>query len=54
MQDYHVFVVLRQRGGQPTLVFDLDTLLPFPCPLEQYRREALLGSNGGLPPQYRR
>lgn len=53
--DYHVFAVLRQGGGQPALVFDLDcTLEPFPCTLEEYRQQVLLGSCRELPPQYRR
>lgn len=53
-QDYHVLVLARPTEG-PSWVLDLDcTLEPFPCTLQQYRQQALLGAGGGLPVQYRR
>ncbi|EFN57465.1 hypothetical protein CHLNCDRAFT_13094, partial [Chlorella variabilis] len=50
--DYHVLLVAQQEGGE-ALVFDLDTTLPFPCSLADYRRHALLGA-ANLPQHYRR
>lgn len=38
----------------PALVLDLDTSLPFPCPLEEYAREALMTDQGCLQPQFQR
>ena len=32
----------------------LCSTLPFPCPLEEYRRQALQPGRPSLPPQYRR
>lgn len=56
--DYHVFLVQHRMirdgdpggsggggasaGGTGALVWDLDTMLPFPCPLEDYARTTLL------------
>lgn len=38
-QDYHVFVIVQHQDK--TLVFDLDTTLPFPVPFSQYAKEAI-------------
>lgn len=37
--DYHV-ILLRQVEGR-CLVYDLDSILPFPCPFEQYSQQAV-------------
>jgi hypothetical protein len=36
--DYHVFAIVDEAGER--LALDLDTDLPFPCPLERYVRES--------------
>ncbi|XP_053322451.1 protein N-terminal glutamine amidohydrolase [Spea bombifrons] len=38
--DYHV-ILLHVTQGNPGLIYDLDSLLPFPCTCEMYIREAL-------------
>jgi len=39
--DYHVICALRCPGAESrTLIYDLDSSLPFGCPLEKYVDEA--------------
>ncbi|XP_040288541.1 protein N-terminal glutamine amidohydrolase [Bufo bufo] len=38
--DYHV-VLLHDRGDGRRFIYDLDTVLPFPCPCDTYIKEAL-------------
>ena len=38
-QDYHV--ILLRRMEDKCLIYDLDSILPFPCPFEQYTQQAL-------------
>ena len=44
LQDYHVIFLLRTAG--PTMVYDLDTTLPFPCKFTEYSTQALREDNG--------
>jgi len=37
--DYHVILV--RKTTTSSMVYDLDSILPFPCPLEQYTQQAL-------------
>lgn len=37
--DYHV--ILLRRMEDKCLIYDLDSILPFPCPFEQYTQQAL-------------
>uniref|UniRef100_A0A8C9F0J8 Protein N-terminal glutamine amidohydrolase n=1 Tax=Pavo cristatus TaxID=9049 RepID=A0A8C9F0J8_PAVCR len=37
--DYHV-ILLHVPGGEQNFIYDLDTVLPFPCPFEMYSAEA--------------
>ncbi|XP_030645274.1 protein N-terminal glutamine amidohydrolase isoform X2 [Chanos chanos] len=50
--DYHVILLHKDKGGQ-SYIYDLDTILPFPCPFDVYSREAFK-SNEYLKPMYRR
>jgi len=52
--DYHVIVV--EKRGSETLVWDQDSVLPFPCSFQQYQREALQGGHAelALPEAYQR
>ncbi|XP_039571335.1 protein N-terminal glutamine amidohydrolase isoform X2 [Passer montanus] len=38
-QDYHV-VLLHLSSGEQNFIYDLDTVLPFPCPFDVYSVEA--------------
>ncbi len=48
--DYHV--VLALQGERGVRVYDLDSLLPFPCPLDEYVRTTF-GAQSALPPALR-
>lgn len=38
--DYHVILICHQGGvGSSPTVFDMDSHLPFPCPLERYMND---------------
>ncbi|XP_061851922.1 protein N-terminal glutamine amidohydrolase isoform X2 [Colius striatus] len=37
--DYHV-ILLHVSGGEQNFIYDLDTVLPFPCPFDVYSAEA--------------
>ncbi|XP_066846820.1 protein N-terminal glutamine amidohydrolase isoform X2 [Anser cygnoides] len=37
--DYHV-ILLHVSSGEQNFIYDLDTVLPFPCPFDVYSREA--------------
>ncbi|XP_068521527.1 protein N-terminal glutamine amidohydrolase-like isoform X5 [Anas acuta] len=37
--DYHV-ILLHVSGGEQNFIYDLDTVLPFPCPFDVYSTEA--------------
>ncbi|CAL1588133.1 unnamed protein product [Knipowitschia caucasica] len=50
--DYHVVLVWSGPGVEP-LVFDLDSILDFPCTLQQFVRESLR-SDQQLLPQFHR
>jgi hypothetical protein len=67
--DYHVVVLevqpqqhqqqqerdKQQQAQQPAaLVWDLDTVLPFPCSFQQYAQQALQANSIVLAPQYER
>ncbi|KAL2080705.1 hypothetical protein ACEWY4_024498 [Coilia grayii] len=38
--DYHVILLHNWKKGE-SYIYDLDTVLPFPCPLSSYEEEAL-------------
>ena len=38
-QDYHV-ILLHVSSGDQNFIYDLDTVLPFPCPFDVYSVEA--------------
>ncbi|KAL2308683.1 hypothetical protein Nmel_001742 [Mimus melanotis] len=38
-QDYHV-ILLHVSSGEQNFIYDLDTVLPFPCPFDVYSVEA--------------
>ncbi|XP_012673954.1 protein N-terminal glutamine amidohydrolase isoform X2 [Clupea harengus] len=42
--DYHV--ILLHTGNRESYVYDLDTTLPFPCPLSLYEKEAFRSDHG--------
>ncbi|XP_077364294.1 protein N-terminal glutamine amidohydrolase [Festucalex cinctus] len=50
--DYHV-LLLHARPGREAAIYDLDSLLPFPCGLQLYAARALR-SERGLQPAYHR
>ncbi|XP_037120128.1 protein N-terminal glutamine amidohydrolase [Syngnathus acus] len=50
--DYHV-VLLHVRAGFEATVYDLDSVLPFPCDLKLYAARALR-TDGSLRPEYHR
>jgi len=52
--DYHVFVVQR-RQSPPSLIWDQDSILPLPCPGDEYALEAfMLGLTWAHPSKHRR
>ena len=46
--DYHVIALSQRTRDQTNLIWDLDTTLPFPCPLSEYIEKALPDIEGGL------
>ncbi|XP_005002664.3 protein N-terminal glutamine amidohydrolase isoform X2 [Cavia porcellus] len=50
--DYHVVLLHVSSGGQ-SFIYDLDTVLPFPCPFDTYVEEAFK-SDDDIHPQFRR
>ncbi|XP_074841723.1 protein N-terminal glutamine amidohydrolase isoform X2 [Carettochelys insculpta] len=50
--DYHV-VLLHVSSGDQNFIYDLDTVLPFPCPFHTYIEEAFK-SDDVLLPEFRR
>ncbi|XP_006137547.2 protein N-terminal glutamine amidohydrolase [Pelodiscus sinensis] len=50
--DYHV-VLLHLSSGDQNFIYDLDTVLPFPCPFDIYIEEAFK-SDDDLLPEFRR
>ncbi|KAM4689308.1 protein N-terminal glutamine amidohydrolase [Discoglossus pictus] len=50
--DYHV-LLLHVSGGDQNYIYDLDTVLPFPCSCDLYIREALK-SDGFIHADFRR
>ncbi|XP_069776367.1 protein N-terminal glutamine amidohydrolase isoform X5 [Narcine bancroftii] len=50
--DYHV-ILMHDCGGQQCEVYDLDTMLPFPCPFDIYVKEAF-HSEDLIRPAFRR
>lgn len=51
-QDYHV-ILLHVSSGEQNFIYDLDTVLPFPCPFDVYSVEAFrLGDS--LRPEFHR
>ncbi|KAG4097953.1 hypothetical protein H8356DRAFT_1674692 [Neocallimastix lanati (nom. inval.)] len=46
--DYHVIAVVEGEEGQPNVIFDLDSTLPFPCEFNTYLINAI------YPKQYAR
>ena len=34
--DYHVFLLCHRAGEGQAVVYDVDSLLPYPCPLDEY------------------
>ncbi|MBN3306083.1 protein N-terminal glutamine amidohydrolase isoform X2 [Amia ocellicauda] len=51
--DYHVILLHECNKEQKSFIYDLDTVLPFPCPFDQYAREALQ-SDDFINPTFRR
>ncbi|OUM57742.1 hypothetical protein PIROE2DRAFT_17174 [Piromyces sp. E2] len=35
-QDYHVIALVKGEEGQPNVIFDFDSTLPFPCEFNAY------------------
>ncbi|KAM4822995.1 protein N-terminal glutamine amidohydrolase isoform X3 [Urocitellus parryii] len=52
LMDYHVVLLHVSSGGQ-SFIYDLDTVLPFPCPFDTYVEEAFK-SDDDIHPQFRR
>nr|XP_020820648.1 protein N-terminal glutamine amidohydrolase [Phascolarctos cinereus] len=50
--DYHVVLLHVSSGGQ-SFIYDLDTVLPFPCPFDTYVEDAFK-SDDDIDPQFRR
>ncbi|XP_052559953.1 protein N-terminal glutamine amidohydrolase isoform X1 [Tympanuchus pallidicinctus] len=50
--DYHV-ILLHVPGGEQNFIYDLDTVLPFPCPFEMYSAEAFRPDDS-LHPEFHR
>ncbi|XP_051015593.1 protein N-terminal glutamine amidohydrolase isoform X1 [Acomys russatus] len=50
--DYHVVLLHVSSEGQ-SFIYDLDTILPFPCPFDTYVEDALK-SDADIHPQFRR
>ncbi|XP_062836119.1 protein N-terminal glutamine amidohydrolase isoform X2 [Anolis carolinensis] len=50
--DYHV-ILLHVANGDQNFIYDLDTVLPFPCPFDTYIEEAFK-SDSIINPGYRR
>ncbi|XP_011828418.1 PREDICTED: protein N-terminal glutamine amidohydrolase [Mandrillus leucophaeus] len=50
--DYHVVLLHVSSGGQ-SFIYDLDTVLPFPCPFDTYVEDAFK-SDDDIHPQFRR
>nr|XP_033785766.1 protein N-terminal glutamine amidohydrolase isoform X4 [Geotrypetes seraphini] len=50
--DYHV-ILLHILSGKKNLIYDLDTLLPFPCPFDTYVEKAFK-SDSDIHPEFRR
>ncbi|XP_019713719.1 protein N-terminal glutamine amidohydrolase isoform X2 [Hippocampus comes] len=51
--DYHV-VLLHVPAGSEAAVYDLDSVLPFPCPLKLYATRALRSDRGVRPAYHRK
>ncbi|EPY84794.1 hypothetical protein CB1_000444027 [Camelus ferus] len=49
--DYHVVLLHVSSGGQ-SFIYDLDTVLPFPCPFDTYVEDAFK-SDEDIHPQFR-
>uniref|UniRef100_A0A8C3SC54 Protein N-terminal glutamine amidohydrolase n=1 Tax=Chelydra serpentina TaxID=8475 RepID=A0A8C3SC54_CHESE len=47
-QDYHV-ILLHVSSGDQNFIYDLDTVLPFPCPFDTYIEEAFKSDDILLP-----
>lgn len=52
LQDYHVVLLHVSSGGQ-SFIYDLDTVLPFPCLFDAYVEDAFR-SDEDIHPQFRR
>ncbi|XP_009680962.2 protein N-terminal glutamine amidohydrolase isoform X1 [Struthio camelus] len=50
--DYHV-ILLHVSSGEQNFIYDLDTVLPFPCPFDIYTVEAFR-LDDRLPPEFQR
>ncbi|ERE80015.1 glutamine amidohydrolase [Cricetulus griseus] len=50
--DYHVILLHVPSEGQ-SFIYDLDSILPFPCPFDIHREDALK-SDDDIHPQFRR
>ncbi|XP_071594412.1 protein N-terminal glutamine amidohydrolase isoform X2 [Heliangelus exortis] len=50
--DYHV-ILLHVSSGEQNFIYDLDTVLPFPCPFDMYSVEAFR-SDDSLHPEFHR
>ncbi|KAM4907574.1 protein N-terminal glutamine amidohydrolase isoform 3-T3 [Sylvia borin] len=50
--DYHV-ILLHVSSGEQNFIYDLDTVLPFPCPFDVYSVEAFR-SDDSLRPEFHR
>ncbi|XP_065485380.1 protein N-terminal glutamine amidohydrolase isoform X2 [Caloenas nicobarica] len=50
--DYHV-ILLHVSSGEQNFIYDLDTVLPFPCPFDLYSVEAFR-LDDGLRPEFHR
>ncbi|XP_066482063.1 protein N-terminal glutamine amidohydrolase [Tiliqua scincoides] len=50
--DYHV-ILLHVSSGDQNFIYDLDTVLPFPCPFDTFVEETFKSDNN-LNPEFRR
>ncbi|XP_010871476.1 protein N-terminal glutamine amidohydrolase [Esox lucius] len=51
--DYHVILLHQNKQGQ-SFIYDLDTVLPFPCPFDIYTKEAFRTDCGLRPAFWRK
>ena len=53
IQDYHVIFIQKMMGSDGSFVYDLDSLLSFPCNFDLYCAKTVCDDDS-LPPDYQR